>query len=110
MPEPTYREETTTDDWTVYHCLICAGAGDEHHAYDWDLFLSHMAQRHNGDVIPQGGTPMAAPEHEHPHGAPPGQDPDFVPPGQGGTPPGHEPEVEPHEDEDEDDPKPEPQA
>ena len=92
MPEPTYYITTTDDETTVYHCCYCERAGAEHHSSNEALFLSHMEQRHDGQMIegptpepaatrqapedhPHGGPPGQTGEHPaHPHGGPPGQD------------------------------------
>jgi hypothetical protein len=60
--DPTYRIEPVGALPSAYVCLLCEGAGSEHHATDVDLFTLHMQQRHDGRMIdadvpqyPEGG-------------------------------------------------------
>jgi hypothetical protein len=56
MPDATYYKSTDDHGREVFHCLYCAGAGQEHHATDPALFASHMEQRHDGRLV-EGSKP-----------------------------------------------------
>lgn len=63
MSEPTYRTEETQDG-TKYICLWCEQAGSGHWSFDKALFQMHMAQRHDGRMVPaapETSTASAAP-------------------------------------------------
>lgn len=79
MPEPTYRVETQDDGSQLFTCLWCEAEGREHVATDAELFTQHMAQRHDGTMLPapaptgdraagspapKGGVQVATPPHD----------------------------------------------
>jgi hypothetical protein len=64
MPDATYYKTIDDKGREVFHCLYCAGAGQEHHATDPALFASHMEQRHDGRLVegPQPAEPAPGAE------------------------------------------------
>src|SRR4029450_5449509 len=78
MPDtPTYYMSLTPEGTDVFHCLYCEQAGTEHHSTDGQLFAQHMAQRHDGRLVPTPGARNPAdPPAERP---PPKTDPEAGP-------------------------------
>jgi outer membrane biosynthesis protein TonB len=83
MPDATYYKSTDDKGREVFHCLYCAGAGQEHHATDPALFASHMEQRHDGRLVegqkPDEPTPAEEGEGEDAPPPPPEPSPEPVP-------------------------------
>lgn len=109
MPGPTYWTEVPADGKPVYHCLMCAAEGKEHHSTDEAAFIAHQEQRHDGRMVEGTEADAKKPEDapEHPHGGPPGQTGEHPVHPHGGPPGQTVPPVEPVEPVDPNAPHPE---